>query len=437
MRTIRIRTFTLLCLFLLLLLPWLFFLTAHLIETKSLGFGINDLQKEHLEQTMHLIETNSENWTKPTWQAQLKKQLQEMNMHVSIHSGAGEVIFESTSDRDPSFKQTEQFSIIQDGQIMAKVAIYYSNSRSVQMIAAIVGLLVAFLIIAYIMRRYIHKPLEKMSASARQIAEGDLDVELPVSKITEVAEVHKGFTIMVKGLKASFQKQVELEEERRFVIAAVAHDLRTPLFALRGYLDGLEQGIADTPEKRAKYLAVCKDKSAQLDRLVEDLFTYTKTEYLEMELNEAMVDLPQLLQKSWESVSRLAQQKNISLIMKDLEDDCIIRGDLHVLERAINNLLENAVRYTPYLGKIFIQCYKEGNNVVFTVQDTGEGFSSEDLRRVFEPLYRGEGSRNRSTGGSGLGLTISQRIIRLHGGDLVAGNHAEGGAILTGWLPKI
>ncbi len=96
---------------------------------------------------------------------------------------------------------------------------------------------------------------------------------------------------MVDGLNESFQKQVELEDERRFVIAAVAHDLRTPLFALRGYLDGLEQGIAHSPDKMAKYLAVCKEKSAQLDRLVEDLFTFTKTEYLEMELNENMIDL--------------------------------------------------------------------------------------------------------------------------------------------------
>ena len=121
------------------------------------------------------------------------------------------------------------------------------------------------------MRRFVLKPLEKMGNATRQIATGDWDVRLPMSRVTEIAEVRDGFDVMVKGLEQSYRKQAELEEERRFVIAAVAHDLRTPLFALRGYLDGLEQGIAQSPEKIAQYVAVCKDKSAQLDCLVEDL----------------------------------------------------------------------------------------------------------------------------------------------------------------------
>ncbi|MBD2864733.1 hypothetical protein IDH45_22380 [Paenibacillus sp. IB182363] len=116
--------------------------------------------------------------------------------------------------------------------------------------------------------------------AARQITAGDWEAKLPRSAITEIAEVRDGFERMVSGLRQAFQKQTELEEGRRFVIAAVAHDLRTPLFALRGYLEGLEQGVAQSPEKTAKYVAVCKEKSAQLDRLVEDLFTFTRLEPL-------------------------------------------------------------------------------------------------------------------------------------------------------------
>ncbi|SER56292.1 cell wall metabolism sensor histidine kinase WalK [Psychrobacillus sp. OK032] len=433
MRTTRIQTFTIICLFFILLLPWLFFVTSNFIETKSFRIGMNDIQKEHLETTIHSIESNSHNWMNPTWQERLTRQLQELNMDVSIHSESNQLIF--TTNPDQSFLHSERFSIIDNGEIKARVEISYANSRSIQMVATIVGLIMAIIIIALVMRKYILKPLEQMSANVRQIAEGNLDVELPISRITEIAEVHEGFKVMVKGLKESIQKQVELEEQRRFVIAAVAHDLRTPLFALRGYLDGLEQGIADSPDKMAKYLAVCKEKSAQLDRLVEDLFTYTKTEYLELELKKAIVDFPNLLQHSIESLSMLARQKNISITLNHLGDDCVIIGDWYLLNRAMNNIIDNAVRHTPQKGKILIQCYKDGNKIVFAVQDTGEGFTSEELQRVFEPLYRGEVSRNRLTGGSGLGLTISQRIIRLHGGDLAVGNHTEGGAILTGWIP--
>lgn len=353
MKTIRIRKFTILSLFIILIFPWIFYVGAHFFETRSFNLGIS------------------------------------------------------------------------------------TDSKVTQIVAAFTGLLLSFLIVAYIMRRYILLPLEKMSLCARQIAEGDLDTKIPSSRIFEIAEVHDGFNVMVDSLTRSFQKQIELEEERRFVIAAVAHDLRTPLFALRGYLDGLEQGIANSPEKRAKYLAVCKEKSAQLDRLVEDLFTFAKTEYQEMILSENIIDLSLVIKNSIESLSPQAEQKDISIITDNLTRDCNIKGDSHLLERAMNNLIDNAVRHTPRGGKIIINCNKDETYVIFTIQDTGGGFSAEDIQKVFEPLYRGEASRNRSTGGAGLGLTISRRIFRQHGGDLVVGNHPDGGAFLKGWIPLI
>ncbi|GIQ69139.1 sensor histidine kinase [Xylanibacillus composti] len=352
MRSIRIRTFSILSLLLILMLPWVCYVAAHLLTTGSL----------------------------------------RLDMHDS------------------------------------------PDSRMVQMIAAVAGLLLAFCIIGYVMQRSILKPLERLSQAVREVAKGDLDVELPASRITEITEVRDGFNVMTDSLQESIQKQVELEAERRFVIAAVAHDLRTPLFALRGYLDGLEQGIADTPEKKSKYLAVCKEKSAQLDRLVEDLFAFAKTEYVEMDIKENILDLSHILQKSINSLALLARQKHIS-ILSEFGEDSIVMGDSYLLERAMNNLLDNAVRHTPHSGKIVVQCCKDGSNVTFTVQDTGEGFSSEEIQRAFEPLYRGESSRNRSTGGIGLGLTISRKIIRQHRGDLVVSNHSEGGARIKGWIP--
>lgn len=435
MRPIRIRTFSILSLLLILMLPWVFYVTAHLLTTKSLSFDTTDAQQVDLKKMSHFIETNTENWTDPKWQDDLIGKLQALDMGVEILTESNQEIFRFFPEEDRSFIRSEQFSIMQDGRLFGRVIIFQPNSRVVQMIMAFAGLLLAFFIIGYVMRRFILKPLEKMSLAVRQVAEGDLDVQLPESPIKEITEVHGGIQIMTDSLQESMQKQVELEEERRFIIAAVAHDLRTPLFALRGYLDGLEKGIADSPDKQAKYLAVCKEKSAQLARLVEELFTFTKTEYLEMELKKNTVNLPLLLQKSIDSLNPLAKQNNISTIEKNFGDDCMIMGDSYLLERAMNNLLDNAVRHTPHSGKIFIQCYKDGNKVAFTIHDTGKGFSSDEIHHVFEPLYRGEASRNRSTGGIGLGLTISRRIIRRHGGDLVVDNHSEGGALIKGWIP--
>ncbi|KAF9119985.1 hypothetical protein BGX30_003470 [Mortierella sp. GBA39] len=345
-----------------------------------------------------MIEMGSGQWRDPNWQGQLQSELRQTKLDAIILSDSDGEIYRST-DREGGLRSTERFSVIENE-----------------------------------MRRFLLKPLEKMSRAARQIASGDWEVRLPKSRITEIAEVGDGFDVMVKGLRTSYQKQVKLEEERRFVISAVAHDLRTPLFALRGYLDGLEQGIAQTPEKISKYVAVCKEKSAQLDRLVEDLFTFTKMEYWDRPLNKAPIDLPVVLQQSIDSLSPSAGHKSI-VINSHLAADCIVSGDAHLLERALSNLLDNAVRHTPPGGTIDVRCNKKEGEIAFVIEDSGPGFTAEELERVFEPLYRGEASRNRSTGGSGLGLTISQRIIRQHGGELTASNDPEGGARLTGWIP--
>lgn len=309
------------------------------------------------------------------------------------------------------------------------------GSYTIPMVAAFAGLLFAFLTVGFLMRRFMLKPLEGLGRSARHIAEGDWDVRLPQSTIREINEVRDGFEFMVNGLRASQMEQVKLEQERRFIIAAVAHDLRTPLFALRGYLDGLEQGIARTPDQIEKYVKVCKEKSEQLDRLVEDLFTYSQMEYQETQLSVNTIDFGDVVQRSIESFERQAHHKHISILVRSEPDDYTILADKHLLERAISNLLDNAVRHTPDHGRIQIHYCREKDRVVFTIHDSGQGFAEEELEHVFEPLYRGEQSRNRATGGAGLGLSIARRIIRRHGGELTAHNDPAQGAVLTGWLP--
>lgn len=440
MKTIRIRTFTLICFFFLLSLPWIFYVTAHFMENQTFSLSKsqkqNETQQRNLTETIHLIEASTDKWMDPNWHNVLNSHLQKTKLDVVILSASDREIYRSDPERRSVLTSTEQFSVIEDGRLVGRVIIYLPKSNTVQIISLVSGLILAFIIIGVAMRRLLMLPLERMSFAARQIATGDWDVKLPMSRITEIAEVRDGFDVMVKGLQQSHQKQVELEEERRFVIAAVAHDLRTPLFALRGYLDGLEQGIAHSPEKITKYLEVCKDKSAQLDRLVEDLLTFTKMEYVETKLNNKPVDLNFIVCKSIDSLSPLAQQKKISISIKSTVA-CMINGDTHLLERSMNNLLENAVRHTPSDGEIVVHCFTDGNKVKFSIRDTGPGFSPEELYRAFEPLYRGEVSRNRSTGGIGLGLTISQRIVRQHRGELCVSNHPDGGALLEGWIPAV
>lgn len=297
------------------------------------------------------------------------------------------------------------------------------------------GFALTLLAAGYGLRRLIVKPIEALGRASAQIAEGDWNIELPDSRIAEIASVRDGFVEMAASLRRSFAEQAELEEERRFMIGAIAHDLRTPLFALRGYLDGLEQGIAATPEQMQRYVAVCKEKAVQLDRLVEDLFAFAKTEYLQMTPRSDTLDCRDLLRKSVEDMRRLADIKGIVIVLDESEQACFVKGDAHLLERAINNLLDNAVRHTPANGRIFTHCRREEDGAVITIRDTGPGFAASELARAFDPLFRGEASRNRATGGAGLGLAIARRIFRAHGGELTASNDSAGGAVLIGRLP--
>ncbi len=143
--------------------------------------------------------------------------------------------------------------------------------------------------------RLVLRPLAAMSRAAQSIAGGDLDVRLPSSPAREVAEVAAALEGMSAALREALTRQNRLEEERRLFIGAIAHDLRTPLFMLRGYLQGLENGVAATPERMAHYVAACRVKADALERLIADLFAYTRLEHLEQRPERAPLDLGLLL----------------------------------------------------------------------------------------------------------------------------------------------
>ncbi|WP_067930255.1 sensor histidine kinase [Alicyclobacillus kakegawensis] len=436
MRTVRIRKYMVVGVLSIVVFPWL----VYCLVLQPWSQWHSPRRQVALNQVMNEIVKNPEDWKNPAWQNHLREQLADARMEATILSPSNHEVFSSGHRHGPQWMPSQQTTVVENGQVLGTVRVFASTTNvnsAVAAISALAAVMLAISFVAFQMGRQVVKPLESMSRAARQIAEGDFDFRLPVSRVTEIAQVRSGFEIMVAGLRESFQKQARLEEERRFFIGAIAHDLRTPLFALRGYLEGLEQGIANTPEKMAKYVAVCKEKSDQLDRLVSDLFAFTKLEFMEQTLHYDKVDFASVLEGSVDSLRPQAQDKAVSIIMQRPAYECVVRADAHLLERAINNLLDNALRHTPSRGEIFVKWYKAPGKIIVSVRDTGPGFSGEELNHVFDPLYRGEVSRNRATGGVGLGLTIARRIFRAHGGDLVATNHPQGGALLTGWVQDV
>jgi signal transduction histidine kinase len=301
--------------------------------------------------------------------------------------------------------------------------------------AGLAALLVALAVVAWGLRRLVLRPLAAMSRAADQIAGGNLDVRLPLSRAREVAEVAAALAGMSAALRAALQRQAALEEERRLFIGAIVHDLHTPLFVLRGYLQGLENGVATTPQKVAAYVAECRTRVDALARLIADLFAYTKVEYLDQALQQEPLDLGALLRQTMAVLQPLAAEKDLVVTLEGPDAPCPLVGDRHLLTRAVENLVDNALRHTPAGGEIRVSWGAEGTQLVVRVADTGPGIAAHDVPHLFTPLYRGESSRNRQTGGAGLGLAIARRILQAHGGDLTAANRTTGGAVFTMTLP--
>jgi signal transduction histidine kinase len=290
-------------------------------------------------------------------------------------------------------------------------------------------------IVVWLVGQPVLRPLAALSAAAEEIAGGDLEVHLPTSPVREIAEVSAALEGMSGALRDSLAQQAAIEGERRLFIGAVAHDLRTPLFMLRGHLKGLERGVAATPDKVAQYVERCRIQADALDRMIGDLFTYTRLEYLELAPEHLPLELGALLRQAVEGAQPLAAAKVTTLALEAPAMPCPVLGDSQLLARVVENLLDNALRHTPDGGRITVRWGCERGAVAFAVEDTGPGIAAHDLPHLFTPLYRGEASRNRRTGGAGLGLAIAQRIMRAHGGEVTAANRPAGGAVFTGTLP--
>jgi signal transduction histidine kinase len=380
-------------------------------------------------------------WADPTWKSRARGRLAAWGLQVQLVNAQGHPVF-ATTQHVPSGWNGEKLSVSKPRDKSAFVGggvIFYprpeSQSWEGPLIAALAALLVTLAITAWVLGRTVVRPLAAASRAARGITAGNLDVRLPRSQVREVAEVAAALESMSAGLRDAIDRQEAIEQERRLFIGAIAHDLRTPLFTLRSYLSGLKDGLATTPEKAARYIEVCQDKADALERLITDLFTFARLEYLEQAPQLEPVDWAGLLSEAIEDMRPVASEKGIAVLLDGPSERCPLVGDPHLLARALNNLLDNALRHTPEGGEVLVRWRQADEAVVFAVEDSGSGIDPRDLPHVFMPLYRADSSRNRQTGGAGLGLAIAQRILRTHGGDLVAGNGSTGGAIFTGRIP--
>lgn len=405
------------------------------------------------------ILNNVSKWSEPEWQKEIKPKLDRYGIQVRLFNSANKELFANFSYSDMNEQSTntniktrpvEEHLVFQGSKIQGIAYIHVTRPSVITvhnskewfneyggLVIWLTFSLIMLMFCTWFINKALLHPLKKLAEATKSISMGVLNIDLPKSPIQEIERVSTAFRIMSQKLDDSLKQQVKMEEERKLFISSIIHDLRTPLFSIRGYLEGIQKGIADTPEKIEKYIEVCQRKANVLDTLISDLFIFTKLEHLEQEPNLEKINIYTFLNNIVKEFKLEAEKKKIKVEIVSSVTNHVIFADEHLLTRAIDNLLSNALRHTPNEGKITISLNETDEHIEISVIDTGEGISPKDLPYLFTPLYRGEGSRNRKTGGAGLGLTIAKKIFLVHGGDLRASNHlSHGGAVFTAYLPK-
>ena len=453
MRTLTLRRWLILSLVSIFVVPvFLFNITVLIVGGAGWWhFANQSVNQQSLDQASAIVGDSQSRWTDPAWQQTAKQQLDAINVGAVLHDPQGNVVA-NVGNVPVNHPGPNRWWASSNGPArvvqlrdaanrLAGSVDLYDNGTSTShqpflagVIAGFSGLALALIGTGWLLGHYVVRPLEAVSRAAHRIAGGDLNFAVPQSRVGEVDEVSDAFQAMGRGLRESISRQAELEEERRFFVGAIAHDLRTPLFSLRGYLQGLESGIARTPEKTSEYVAICRQKADQIERLVSDLSAYTRVEFLEQTLRFSPVEIDALIDRAVEGMRLRASAKGVRIDVAQPTTSALVEGDADLLERVLANLLDNAVRHTPQDGAIEVARRIDGDRLVVSVSDSGSGIAIQDLPHLFEPFYRSDESRNPQTGGVGLGLTIARRIMRAHGGDLTAENRPGGGALFLAWL---
>jgi len=255
-----------------------------------------------------------------------------------------------------------------------------------------------------------------LQKAANQLAKGDLQARVAVSGRDEVAKLSADFNRMAAQLN-------EAKQQRADLIAWVSHDLQTPLTTIQAILEALSDEVVTDPDSVQRYLLTARREIRSLSALIDDLFQVAKLDAGGLVLEQAPNSLSDLISDTLESFSHLARKKNIRL-SGDVESNIDpVTMDVRHIGRAIDNLVSNALRYTPEGGAVTISAHREGSQVEVCVRDSGEGIPPEDLPHIFESFYRGEKSRSRATGGAGLGLAIARGIVLAHGGQIRVESH--------------
>ena len=285
-------------------------------------------------------------------------------------------------------------------------------------IAMVVILIITSAIITAWLNRDIYRPLKELSVAMQHISVGDFDYHMNGGREDEIGILYDNYEQMRLQLKESEEEKEQNEKKSKELVSNISHDLKTPITSIKGYVEGIMDGVADTPEKIDKYIKTIYNKANDMDKLINELTTYSGIDSNKIPYHFHILNVSDYFSDCVEEVGLDLESKNIHLNFTNLvsPDTCVV-ADPEQLKKVINNIISNSVKYMGHdNGVIDIRILDESESVKIEIEDDGKGIASKDIGNIFERFYRTDSSRNSLQGGSGIGLSIVKKIIEDHGG---------------------
>lgn len=307
-----------------------------------------------------------------------------------------------------------------------------------EMSCMVIILLISVAFIAFCLYKYIWKSIEQIMKAMQNAKEGNLDFEIKVKSIKEIENMATDFNEIRDMLKIQAEEKVKYDSESKELISNISHDLKTPITAVKGYVEGIIDGVADTPEKIDRYIKTIYNKANDMDRLINELTFYSKIDTNRIPYTFTRLNVENYFSDCIEEVGLDLEEKNIELTYFNYTPKTTqIIADAEQLKRVIYNIVGNSIKYLDKpKGCINIRIKDEEEFILVEIEDNGKGIGESDLPFIFDRFYRTDASRNSAKGGSGIGLSIVKKIIEDHGGEIWATSKEMTGTIMYFKLRK-
>ena len=399
--------------------------------------------------------------------SEIKKEMSLAGYHFSIKHG-DEIIYSNITGEDQknvdevfgdTYKDSESIiirkgnaSVIKDSfvrwdkkyEVMAihnsSIPVQKGDSYMKRYIALYLGFIILIFVVVVVftnsalslwISRSIIKPLKKLSVGSEMIRDGNLDLEMNYRKKDEIGKVIDDFDEMRRHLKDSVEEQLKYEKYRKDLILGVSHDFRTPLTSIKGYVEGLRDGIADTPEKRDQYYRAIETSVGNLENLMTELTDFSRIEADGYRFDTRRIEINDFYRESAEELQNEYRKDNVTVTFTAAQERLFADIDRKEMNRVNHNLIDNSVKYRERdHSKVRISVLRKGDFAEICFKDDGPGVRNEELESIFRSFYRGDRARNRPERGSGIGLSVVKQIIKGHGGNVRAENY-DGLAVIV------